>query len=274
VHGQEGGFLGGVHQPFVVADPREPLHKAVTLDPPPEVTRGRLHRRKDLVRQVDRLQRAVEEGAGPGRDAAYQKAFAMVTAPEVKRALDLSLEPAKMRERYGNSLPGQGCLLARRLVEAGARFVQVNWCRYVAQTGWDTHGTGDNMGGTIPQMKDFLLPALDQIVPTLFEDLRDRGLHRNTLVVVTGEFGRTPKINGVGGRDHWPGVYPALLFGYGAPEGLVIGESDSQGAYPDGVRYSPEDLSMTLYRLFGLDTVEALREARVVRTAQGIPGIG
>ena len=274
VHGQDGGFLGGVYSPFVIQDPREPLEKVASLQLPPDVTAGRLERRRTLFNRLDDLQRAVEGSATAGRDAAYERAFSLTTSPEAKRAFDLSLEPARVRERYGPTLPGQATLMARRLIEAGVRFVQVNWCKFVAQQGWDTHGTGDNMGGTIPQMKDFLLPTLDQVVPALFEDLEARGLHRNTFVVVTGEFGRTQKPNSVGGRDHWPGVYPALLFGHGVPGGLVIGQSDAEGAYPDGPHCSPEDVSMTLYRMLGLDVSQALRDARVVKAAEGIPGIG
>ena len=270
--GQDGGILGGRYAPFVVPDPRAPADRIATLAPPPDVAGARSDRRRALQLRLDRYQRQVESEAGATHAAAYQRAVALVTSPEAKQALDLSREPAAVRERYGDTLPGQGALMARRLVEAGARYVQVNWSRLVAMQGWDTHGTGFNMGGTCPEMKDYLLPTLDRVVPALFEDLEQRGLDRHTVVVVAGEFGRTPKINGVGGRDHWAAVYPALLFGRGVPRGLVIGASDHEGAYPNGAHCSPEDLAVSLYRLLGLDPAVLARE-RMIRPAAGIPGL-
>jgi uncharacterized protein DUF1501 len=269
---QDGGFLGGAYAPFIIPDPRESLDKIATLAPPAGLTPGRLSRRKALHEQLDDFQRAVESSSTVSHDAAYERAFALVTSLEAKKALDLSCEPRKVRERYGNTLPGQGALMARRLIEAGVRFAQVNWCRVVIQQGWDTHGTGT--GGTIEQMKDFLLPALDQSVSALFEDLEQRGLHHNTLVVVVGEFGRTHKLNRKAGRDHWSGVYPALMFGHGIPGGLVVGKSDDAGMYPDGPHCTPEDVSMTIYRLMGLDISHTLRQPNIVKAAPGIPGIG
>jgi uncharacterized protein DUF1501 len=271
---QDGGFLGEAYTPFVAEDPQAPLEKIASFQLPEGVGAPRLERRKTLLERLDGLQRRVEGAAAEVRDAAYEKAFSLITSPAAKQAFDLHREPAGVRERYGDTLPGQGLLMARRLVEAGVRFVQVNWCRYVVEAGWDTHGTGTNMGGTIPQMKEFLLPALDQTVSALLEDLEARGLHRNTVVVVSGEFGRTQKLNNAGGRDHWAGVYPALMFGYGVPGGLVVGQSDADGAYPDGACCTPEDVALTLYRLLGLDVVTTLRDARVVRAATGVPGIG
>lgn len=273
VRGQDGGFLGGAYAPFVVHDPREPVEKLASLNPPENLTGERLGRRRTLRESFDALQRAVESDAAAAHSASFQRAFSLVTSPEAKRALDLSRETEATRERYGKTLPGCGMLMARRLVEAGVRFVQVNWSRWVVDGGWDTHGTGQNMGGTLPEMKNYLLPTLDQSVSALFEDLETRGLNRNTLVVVCGEFGRTHKISN-GGRDHWPGVYPALLYGKGVPEGHVIGESDAQGMYPHGAHLTPADISMTLYRMLGMDVSETLRDARVVEAAPGIPGIG
>jgi hypothetical protein len=271
--GQDSGFLGGAHSPFVIPDPTAPLDRIATLSPPPEVTADRFERRQSLYRHLDAVQRSIESRATGTFDAAYQRAFSLVTSPEAKRALDLTREPEVVRERYGNSLPGQGALMARRLVEAGVRYVQVNWCKYVAMQGWDTHGTGFNMGGTVPEMTEYLLPTLDRVVTALFEDLEQRGLDRHTVVVVAGEFGRTPKINKVGGRDHWAAVYPALLFGRGAPRGQVIGASDQDGAYPNGPHCTPEDMTVSLYRLLGLDTALLERE-RLLRPAAGVPGIG
>jgi len=271
--GQDAGFLGGTCAPFVIPDPRAPLDRIATLSPPPEVTPTRVERRRTLQQDLDHAQRRIENDATRTYDAAYQRAFSLVTSPAAKRALDLSQEPAAVRERYGDTLPGQGALMARRLIESGVRYVQVNWSKLVAMQGWDTHGTGFNMGGTVPEMKDYLLPTLDRVVPALFEDLEQRGLAQSTVVVVAGEFGRTPAINKVGGRDHWAAVYPALLFGAGIPRGVVIGASDDHGAYPNGPHCTPEDLTTTLYRLLGLDPGALARE-RVLRPAAGIPGIG
>lgn len=272
VSAQDGGFLGGSYAPFAIDDPREPVSRIAALAPLPGAGPERLDRRRTLRADIEGFQRAIESADTLTYDASFQKAFSLLTSADAKSALDLSREPAAVRERYGNTLPGQGLLAARRLVESGVRFVQVNWCRVVIQQGWDTHGTGT--GGGIASMRDFLLPTLDRAVSALFEDLEQRGLHRETVVVVGGEFGRTHRLNAKGGRDHWPGVYSTLLYGHGVPRGFVVGESDANGMYPDGPYCSPEDLSLTLYRLLGLDVASALRDAGIVRAAAGIPGVG
>src|SRR5215469_6150657 len=150
----------------------------------------------------------------------------MLTSPTFRRAFDLGAEPAAVRERYGRTTYGQGCLLARRLVEAGARFVNVYFSRFIGGCagGWDTHGFGGKP--MYPILKKYLLPLTDQALPALIEDLEQRGLLDEALVVWVGEFGRSPRINKLAGRDHWPQCYPALLAGAGVRRGHAFGTSD------------------------------------------------
>ncbi|HEU4751894.1 MAG TPA: DUF1501 domain-containing protein, partial [Armatimonadota bacterium] len=188
--------------------------------------------------------RAVETEAMRDMDTARQKALALVTSSEVRRAFDLSQEPAKVRDRYGRHTWGQSHLLARRLVEAGARFVTtVNGQSIV----WDTHK--DNFNG----MKNRLVPPMETAFSALLEDLEQRGLLEETLVVWMGDFGRTPKINGDAGRDHWPQCYSVLLAGGGIRGGQVVGESDAMGAYPVTRAVSPADVHATVFAALGYD---------------------
>src|SRR5581483_4535074 len=172
---------------------------------------------------VEAQRRSLAEAAGSReRDALYRKACELLSSPRIKEGFDLDREEARLRERYGLNAFGQSCLLARRLVERGARFVQVNFARTVTQKsyGWDTHGQGRTT------LKDQLLPKLDAGLATLLGDLHERGLLRETLVVAMGEFGRTPKVKSDGGRDHWPQCYSLLLAGGGIHGGLLLGKSD------------------------------------------------
>ncbi len=157
-------------------------------------------------------------------------------------------------------------------MESGVRFVQVNWSSHpVRDRGWDTHGA--NFGGAVHTMHDFHLPVLDQALSALIDDLRDRGMLERTLVVVTGEFGRTMQVNAQAGRDHWAGVYTSMLLGAGLRGGRVIGASDAEGQYPDGIHATPEDMTMDIYRMLGLDISNTLRQAQIVKDAPGIPGL-
>ena len=152
-----------------------------------------------------------------------------------------------MRDRYGRTTYGQGCLLARRLVEAGVRFVNVYFRQFIGgcEGGWDTHGFNDKP--MYPILKKYLLPITNQTLPTLLDDLESRGLLDTTLVVWVGEFGRSPRINNLAGRDHWPQCYTALLAGGGVKRGHVFGASDKNGAYPATDPVRPEDLSATMF---------------------------
>jgi len=273
--GQDGGFLGNAHAPFAVNDPTLPLEKLASFSPPREVTLGRVQRRHSLLQQLDDACRGIESQATTTADGAYERAFALVTSPTAKEAFDLSREPEAMRDRYGRNKFGttsfgQSCLMARRLVEAGVRFVQVNWSYDSHYPGWDFHGGGKER---IVVLKDDHLPQLSRTLSALISDLNDRGLLDDTLVVAVGEFGRTPRINGGAGRDHWPQVYSALVAGGGVPGGRVMGASDPQGGAPDGNGVSPEMLAASIYRILGLDVTVTLREAGIVRDSSGVPGL-
>jgi hypothetical protein len=273
--GQDGGFLGNGYAPFAVGDPTLPLDKLASFSPPADVTLNRVNRRRSLLTQLDDSCRAIESRDTHTADGAYERAFSLVTAPGAKDAFDLSKEPEAVRNRYGcnkfgTTSFGQSCLMARRLVEAGVRFVQVNWSYDSHYPGWDFHGGGRER---IVVLKDDHLPQLSRTLTALLTDLQDRGLLDDTLVVAVGEFGRTPRINGGAGRDHWPQVYSALIAGGGVPGGRVLGASDAQGAAPDGHGVSPEMLAASIYGNLGLDVTVALREAGVVRDSLGIPGL-
>jgi hypothetical protein len=265
--GQDGGFLGNAHQPFRITDPTAPLAKQPSLSPPDGITADRLLQRDQIFRRLDHLQRRMETDSVRGLGAAYERAIALTTSPAAKAAFDLSREPESVRGRYGTDRFGQGCLLARRLVEAGVRYVQVNWEeKPIENYGFDNHTDNHN------RLKH-QLPLLDRSASALIEDLAQRGLYERTLVVITGEFGRTPRINGSAGRDHWPSVYSYVIGGGGIPGGRVIGASDAQGAYPDSTPVTPAMQAATIYSLLGLDTGVALRAANVISDSSGIPGL-
>lgn len=278
VTGEGGGFLGSGYAPFTVEDPTQPLDRIASLNLPEGVSLARLERRRALFRALDRLCAGMESGLAAGKDAAYRKAFDLVLSPEARRAFDLSREPAAIRERYGfdrvkncETTFGQCCLAARRLIEAGARFVQVNWSNQSNHHGWDYHNEGT--GGTVKDYARWHLPILDRALSALLLDLEQRGLLEKTLVIAVGEFGRTPKLNSAGGRDHWATVYTALIAGAGIPGGRAIGASDRLGAEPDGIVCRPENMTMSIYELLGLDIAQTLRNARIVADAPGIPGL-
>jgi uncharacterized protein (DUF1501 family) len=199
-----------------------------------------------------------------GIDAHYNRALTMLTSPRFRRAFDLSSEPLATRERYGRTTYGQGCLLARRLVEVGVKFVTVYFAASIGgqskvSGGWDTHGFNDVP--MYPILNDYLLPITDQTLPTLIEDLHMRGLLDDTLVAWAGEFGRSPRINNIAGRDHWPQCYTVLMSGGGVRGGHVHGTSDRVGAYPSRDPVRPEDLSATMFHLLGIDPHAEVRDA-------------
>ena len=260
--GQHASFLGKTYNPlFVAQDPNSSSFGLPELALPDSLSPERLARRQEVLNIIDRQARLLEYSAtAQGIDQSYHKAVGMLTSRAVKKAFDLNSEPAKVREEYGRTTYGQGCLLARRLVEAGVRFVNVYLSDSIggAKGGWDVHGF-DNKPMN-PILKDYLLPITDQTLPTLLSDLERRGLLETTLVVWMGEFGRTPRINKTAGRDHWPQCYPAILAGGGVKRGHVHGISDKIGAYPlqDPVR--PEDVAATMFGLLGLDPTTEIRD--------------
>jgi hypothetical protein len=256
--GQRASFLGKAHDPFFfTADPNAPDFRLPELSLPADVPVGRLEERRELQKLIDRQSHLLEHSAAArGLDEYYNKALAMLNSSRLRRAFDLSSEPQWLREAYGRHTYGQSCLLARRLVEAGAKFVTVYFSDSIGgqsteRGGWDTHGF--NNTHMYPIVEKYHLPITDQTLPTFLLDLDSRGLLDETLVVWMGEFGRTPRINSQTSRDHWPQCYTTLLAGGGVKRGFVYGASDKNGAYPAKDPVRPDDLAATMYYLLGID---------------------
>jgi hypothetical protein len=241
-------YLGATAAPFVVsADPNAPDFSVPDVVPPPVLDASRLDDRKRLLARVDRFQKAAEARAnGDARsvDVFRQKAFDLMTSAEAKRAFDIHAEDDKLRDAYGRNSLGQSCLMARRLVQAGVRCVTLD------HSNWDTHN--DNFA----TLKRQLLPDLDGGLSTLFRDLSERGMLETTLVVVSGEFGRTPRINKDAGRDHWGPSFTVTVGGGGIRGGRVVGKSDARAERPAADPCGPEDLAATVYHLLGIDPKE------------------
>jgi hypothetical protein len=277
--GQHASFLGKSHDPlFISQDPNSPDFRLPELSLPSNISPERLNNRREVLKLIDQQTELMEFSArAKGIDEHYQRAMAMLSSPAVKKAFDLSSEPAATRDRYGRTTYGQSCLLARRLVEAGARFVNVYLSPVIGgcEGGWDTHGFNDKP--MYPILKKYLLPLTDQTLPTLLDDLDARGLLDTTLVVWVGEFGRSPRINKIAGRDHWPQCYPAILAGGGVKRGHVFGTSDKTGAYPASDPVRPEDLSATMFHLLGLDpkteVTDALKRPLPISAGDVIDGV-
>lgn len=271
--GQHAGFLGPRHDPWQVRqDPNRASFGFEGLSLPAGLSVERLDRRKSLLdqvgSQVDQLAGRVAKGKDSFADQA-DRAFALLLSGRVARAFDLNQEDPRQRDRYGRHMYGQSLLLARRLVEAGVPVVQVNMGR--VQT-WDTHSAN------FKSLKTRLLPPTDQGVAALLDDLGSRGLLDQTLVVVTGEFGRTPRIgsstgnnNTRDGRDHWAAVFSAAFAGAGVRGGQTIGQSDRMGAYPASRPYTPADLAATIYHALGIDPATEVRDrlGRPIRLCTG-----
>ncbi len=237
------GYLGPGDNPFSLdAEPQSGTKVQVqNLTPPEGVSLERIGERKDLLARLDRVNRLRDlSGTMAGMDRFTAEAYAMITGPAARRAFDLSTEDPKLRARYGLTRIGQGCLLARRLVEAGVTFVTVN------EIGWDHHF------GLFDQCRK-QLPPLDAAIATLVEDIHARGLADRVLVVVWGEFGRTPRVNVTSGRDHWPGAFSAVLAGGGLKMGQVIGATDPKGERPIDRPIRPEDILQTVYHVLGIN---------------------
>ena len=249
------GFLPSEFGPFSLgADPAKADFRVRDLDLTANLTLERIDRRRAFADQLARWNsgEAVAGGTGTSMD----QAFRMITSPETASAFRLEEESAETRQRYGPRTVGQSCLLARRLVERGVRFVTVN------HHGWDTHDslyTRLKEGYTGAKIGVGLIPSLDLALSALIDDLRDRRLLDETLIVVMGEFGRTPKVNTAGGRDHWPRVFSVALAGGGVRGGQVIGASDATGESPADRPVTPADLVCTIYTLLGLDPASQLR---------------
>ncbi len=248
--GVGGGALGSAYDPVEIPDPTGTKVQLPQFTLAADVPAERFQSRRDLLASIDRMRsRAHANAAVEKMDALHQRAVGMLTSPRVREAFDLAKEKEATRRRYGANFFGQSLLMARRLVEAGTRFVQVKW--YDWDGAWDIHGF--NSTG-IERMEEELCPRFDQGMAALLDDLRDRGLLGSTLVVAMGEMGRTPKINKWGGRDHWGHSLFTLFAGGGVPSGTVVGETDASAAFPATDPVQPAELAATLYRLLGIDT--------------------
>lgn len=260
--GQHASFLGKTHNPFLFTrDPNAADFRLPELTLPAGITPERMENRKEVLKLIDGQSRLIEESAvAQGIDEAQQKAVTMLTSKTFQKAFDLSEEPKSVRDKYGRTTYGQGCLLARRLVEAGAKFINLYFAEVIGgpNGGWDVHGF-DNKPMD-PILKNYLLPITNQTLPTLLEDLHQRGLLKDTLVLWMGEFGRTPRINKLAGRDHWPQCYTVLMAGGGVKAGHIHGASDKIGAYPTLGQARPEDISATVFDLLGLDPETEIRD--------------
>ena len=253
-HGQEAGFLGKQNDPFVLnADPSAKDFRVPDLLPPVEISAARTDRRQKLRQLVDAEVKKFE--AAPQAkllDANFEQAYRLMTSATAREAFDLTQEPEGLRERYGHNRFGQCCLLARRLVERGVRFVTVNtFLTVFNEITWDIHGSVPFT--SIEGMKNIVAPAFDQGYSALIEDLAQRGMLENTIVPVLGEFGRTPKVNPAGGRDHWPQVWTVFFAGGGIQGGRVVGQSDETGGYPADRPVTCSEVAATIYRALGID---------------------
>jgi len=259
------GFLPSSTAPFSVGgNPDRPDFKVRDLDFYKGLNLTRLDRRRRIVSAFDEFSRANDAASTDEVDPDLERAYNLIASEKAKTAFDLSKEPVNVRNRYGrtggNSI-GQSCLLARRLIERGVPFVTVN------SVGWDTHQNLNLLKERFPSDRNAHLPALDRAISGLISDLAERGMLDETLVVVMGEFGRTPKINTSGGRDHWPNCFSVALAGGGVRGGQVIGQSDALGERPKDNPITPSNLAATIFTLLGIDPAGELhtRDGRPVR---------
>lgn len=249
--GQDAGWLGNHADPWLLTcDPNKADFRVPDIALPMDVTPERLMQRRSLLANMNQQLDTLQSSQRIQRWSQWQdKAIDLLKTTEAQRAFAIDSEPAAVRDRYGRNRFGQSVLLARRMVEAGVSLVQVNWTRWEndenVAPAWDTHAKNSE------RLKNALMPPMDQAYSALLEDLHQRGMLDETLVVWIGEFGRSPKINPSGGRDHWGHVFSGALAGGGVRGGAVFGSSDRQGAYPLDGRVEPQDLTATIYHCLG-----------------------
>jgi len=236
------GYMSSAFGPFALgSDPADKGFTVRDLLAPKEIDQKRFDRRRSLLGTVDdHFKNAEKSDAISAMDSFYQSAYNLISSSQAREAFDLTKETDKLRDEYGRNTAGQRFLLARRLVEAGVRMVSVTY------GGWDHHS---NIKGAF----DGQAPNFDQAFARLIRDLDERGMLKRTLVMVSSEFGRTPKINGTNGRDHWPRVFSVAFAGGGMKEGYIHGASDALGSEPDRDAVGPEDIAKTMYRLLGIN---------------------
>ncbi len=259
--GQYGGFLGSVYDPFAIeGDPAAANYRPLSLTMADGMTPDRLKGRLSLMKQLDTSARLVERELNRRYDRLFESAYGLVADGRVRRALDLSQEPPSTRDRYGRTKFGQSLLLARRLIEAGVQFVAYNSFNQE----WDTHGD-------LERRYHQIVPPMDMAYSALVADLAERGLLDDTLVINTGEFGRTPVINKGAGRDHWPNVYTTVLAGGGIRGGQTVGASDSKAAEVASHPIGPADVLATMWRQLGISPATELHDRlnRPLRLSDG-----
>lgn len=277
--GQHAGFLGGRFDPYLInSDPNKPNFQPGPLLNASPLTNARLSGRRSLLDSLEGESRAPQAAAARDLDSFRESAFGLVSSAASRQALDISQESAATRDRYGRHAFGQSALIARRLIEAGVRLVQVNFPRHdnrEAGQGYDSHSSPPNPPH-LNWAKERLIPPTDTAFSSLVEDLADRGLLEETLVVMMGEFGRTPRFNKNGGRDHWPGCYSLVLAGGGVAGGHVFGASDNISATPTRDPMTPDDLLATVYYLLGIDHRSVMHDLsdRPYQIVDGKPVLG
>ena len=282
--GSTAGFLGAAFDPYYFyQDPAKEI-KLDDLTLRKEVSKERLDRRASLLKQVESSMPEMEKAVSSyALDKYYQKAFDLVSSGRARNAFDLTQEPDKLRDRFGRHTFGQGLLLARRLIEAGTRFVQVNWPAVANGNptidAWDTHAA--NFG----PLRNLHCPKLDSGLSALLEDMDQRGLLKETLVIAIGEFGRSPRLgvstsgnsNSPDGRDHWPYCYTALVAGAGVRRGALYGKSDATGSSPVESPVHPTQLLATVYHALGIDphtmVLNHLNQPRELVQAEPVTGL-
>lgn len=272
IEGYGGGTLGGRYDPFMVGASADGEVSVPALDLLHDLNPARIDDRRHLQSQLDRAPRLLESTELDGWRRTYGRAYDLLAEPAARAAFDLTQETPQTRARYGRTVFGQSALLARRLVEAGVPYVQLNYSRHVEainpgfEFGWDTHIYNFEL------LQDQHCPILDRAFSALLDDLHERGLDEQTLVVCMGEFGRTPKINHRAARDHWPQCYFSIWSGAGVAGGCVIGESDKLGEHPLTTPITPRMVGTTIAHLAGVDT-QARAEMRVLDGGAVIEGL-
>jgi len=268
-HGDTAGFLGKGYDPFVLnADPADPNFKVPDMLPPEYISAVRTDRRRNWRQVVDKSVQYFEDTNQDSKlmDASFNQAYTLMTSAKAREAFDLTQETEEVRKRYGMNRFGQGCLLARRLVERGVRFVTLNMFETVFNDiTWDIHGSAPF--SPISCYSELVGPMFDNAYSSLLEDLSRMGLLDTTLVLATGEFGRTPRINPAGGRDHWPQCWTVVMAGGGVQGGRVVGASDATGGAPQDRPVTPAHVAATVYKCLGIpvDTILKTPQGREVR---------
>lgn len=262
--GGSAGILGLANSPYeMLADPNAEKFEVRDITPPSGITMERVDHRRSVLTRIDALQREadLQPAAFESLDEHYKTAFNMITSPATKKAFSLSQEDAKLRDAYGRTKFGQSCLLARRLIQAGVRFVTVT------DGGWDTHQNN------FKSLKESRLPPVDQALPQLLIDLESQGMLDNTLVCWFTDFGRTPVVNSASGRDHWSSSGFAIMAGAGVPGGDVLGATDADGGTVIRNQYTSEDLANTVYTKLGIptDLIVQSPDDRPIRLIEGKP---